>query len=208
LSVAAAPTAASAFGGAFGHMGGFGGGGMGMGPRMGPSWHSPMVTPRRGGSTYVRRPPGGNVSNGDGNRWPPRHPVIGHPIIVPVPGGIPPPPVANVPPTPPPGGTAGLNGGGGAGGGGAAGGMPPRGERRSVPDEVIAAFAAGTTPAAIEQLARRHNITQLEASDLPLAGSTFYRFRINGRRPVGDLVGAIEDERIVAIVQPNYLFTL
>lgn len=92
LSVAAAPTAASAFGGAFGHMGGLGGGGMGMGPRMGPSWHSRMVTPRRGGSTYVRRPPGGNVSNGDGNRWPPRHPVIGHPIIVPVPGGIPPPP--------------------------------------------------------------------------------------------------------------------
>jgi subtilase family protein len=203
LSVAGAPTPVAAFGGAFGHMGGFGGG-VGMGPRMGPSWHSPIVTPRRGGGTYVRRPPGGNAGNGDGNRWPPRHPVIGHPIIVPVPGGAAPPPVANVPPTPPPSGTAGFNGGGG----GAAGGMPPRGERRFMPDEVIAAFAAGTTPAAIEQLARRHNITQLEAFDLPLVANTFYRFRINGRRPVGDLVGAIEDERIVASVQPNYLFTL
>jgi hypothetical protein len=202
LSVAGAPTPAAAFGGAFGHMGGFGGAGMGMGPRMGPSWHSPIVTPRRGGGTYIRRPPGGNAGNGDGNRWPPRHPVIGHPIVVPVPGGGTP-PVANIPPVPP---TNGAAGGGGAGG--AAGGMPPRGERRFVPDEVIAAFVAGTTPAAIEQLARRHNVTQLETVDLPLVGNTFYRFRINGRRPVGDLVGAIEDERIVASVQPNYLFTL
>jgi len=86
--------------------------------------------------------------------------------------------------------------------------MPPRGERRFVPDEVITAFAAGTTPQAIEQLARRHNLTQLETINLPLLGTTIYRWRINGRRPVGDLVGAIEDERIVASVQPNYLFTL
>src|SRR6202023_2064255 len=51
-------------------------------------------------------------------------------------------------------------------------------------------------------------LTQLETIDLPLLGTTIYRWRINGRRPVGDLVGAIEDERIVASVQPNYLFTL
>ena len=208
LSVAAAPTAASAFGGAFGHMGGLGGGGMGMGAAHGPvvalahgdpaarrqhlcSTASGRKCQQRRRQSLASAPSGHRASDHcAGSR---RHPAA---------------PVANVPPTPPPGGTAGLNGGGGAGGGGAAGGMPPRGERRFVPDEVIAAFAAGTTPAAIEQLARRHNITQLEASDLPLAGSTFYRFRINGRRPVGDLVGAIEDERIVAIVQPNYLFTL
>ena len=87
-------------------------------------------------------------------------------------------------------------------------GMPPRGERRFVPDEVITAFAASATPQAIEQLARRHNLTQLETINLPLLDTTIYRWRINGRRPVGDLVGAIEDERIVASVQPNYLFTL
>ena len=211
LSVGGAPSPAAAFGGmGFGHMGGFGGSGMGVGRSMGPSMRAPVTTPRRGTGTYIARPPGGtkgNNGNGDGNRWPPRHPVIGHPIIVPIPGGGTP-PVANIPPTPPPNGTAGLNGGGGGGGGGAGGGMPPRGERRFVPDEVITAFAANTTPQAIEQLARRHNLTQLETINLPLLGTTIYRWRINGRRPVGDLVGAIEDERIVASVQPNYLFTL
>ena len=188
-----------------------GGGGMGMGRSMGPSMRAPMTTPRRGTGTYIARPPGGtkgNNGNGDGNRWPPRHPVIGHPIIVPIPGGGTP-PVANIPPTPPPNGTAGLNGGGAEEvAAGCGGGMPPRGERRFVPDEVITAFAANTTPQAIEQLARRHNLTQLETINLPLLGTTIYRWRINGRRPVGDLVGAIEDERIVASVQPNYLFTL
>ena len=204
LSIAGAPEPAAAFGGfGFGHMGG----GMGMGRSMGPGTRAPIMTPRRGG-TYVARPPGGTRGNpgngnGDGNRWP-RHPVIGHSIIVPVPGAGAP-PAANIPPAPPTG-TAGLNGGGG--GGGAGGGMPPRGERRFVPDEVITAFAASATPQAIEQLARRHNLTQLETINLPLLGTTIYRWRIDGRRPVGDLVGAIEDERIVASVQPNYLFTL
>jgi hypothetical protein len=210
LGIAGAPAPAAAFGGfGFGHMGGgFGGPGMGMGHGMRP----PMMTPRRGGSTYVGRQPGGTKGNpgggdggGNGNRWPPHHPVIGHPIIVPVPGAGTP-PVATIPPPPPPSGTPGLNGGGG--GGGAGGGMPPRGERRFVPDEVITAFAPNATPQAIAQLARRHNLTQLETQSLPLLGNTFYRWRINGRRPVGDLVGAIEDERIVASVQPNYVFTL
>jgi Subtilase family len=202
--LAGAPAPAEAFGGfGFGHMGGgFGGPGMGRVARQ------PMVTPRRGGSTYVARQPGGTRGSsgggdggGNGNRWPPRHPVIGHPIIVPVPGSGAPP--GTISQTPPPNGTAAIGGGGGGGGG-----MPPRGERRFVPDEVITAFAAGATPQAIEQLARRHNLTQLETQNLPLLGNTYYRWRINGRRPVGDLVGAIEDERIVASVQPNYVFTL
>ena len=51
--------------------------------------------------------------------------------------------------------------------------MPPRGERRFVPDEVITAFAANATPQAIAQLARRHNLTQLETQSLPLLGNTF-----------------------------------
>jgi hypothetical protein len=37
--------------------------------------------------------------------------------------------------------------------------MLARGERRFVPDEVITAFAASAVPQAIEQLARRHNLT-------------------------------------------------
>jgi len=220
LTVGGAPMPAAARGMGFGGMGGGmgGGGGMGMGHGMGYGMgpmHPPIVAPRRG--TYFARPPSGTRNpgkgngDGNGNRWP-GHPVIGHPIIVPVPGGGGTPPVANIPP-PPPNGTAGFTGGGGGagaagGGGGRVGDMPPPGERRFVPDEVITAFAASATPQAIEQLARRHNLTQLETISLPLLNTTIYRWRINGRRPVGDLVGAIEDERIVASVQPNYLFTL
>ena len=86
--------------------------------------------------------------------------------------------------------------------------MPPRGERRFVPNEVITAFSPNTKPQAIEQLARRYSLTQLESQSFPLIRSTLYRWRIGGRRTVGDAIGALEDERIVASVQPNYVFVL
>ncbi len=199
------PSPAAAFGGfGFGHMGGgFGGGGMGrsMGGGMGRSSRSFATAPRRGPGRIVERPTGGNKGGTgtgyDGGRG--RHPVIGRGI-----GGAPIPTVSD---SPPPSGGGGNNGGGG-GGGRAAGGMPPPGERRFVPDEVITAFSAGATPAAIDQLARRHNLTQLESQSFSLGGTTLYRWRIGGRRPVGDLIGALEDERLVTSVQPNYLFTL
>jgi hypothetical protein len=97
---------------------------------------------------------------------------------------------------------------GGNGGGGGGSGMPPRGERRFVPDEVVTAFSSSATPAAIDQLARRHNLTLLESRSFSLGGNTLYRWRINGGRPVGDLIGALEDQRLVTSAQPNYLFTL
>jgi Subtilase family len=200
------PAAAMGFG--FGRMGGGFGGGPGMGRGFGGAAkgygggpRGLATAPRRGGGRIVDKPPGGyrggtGYDGGQGGR---HHPIIVNPGI----GGTPVPPVAN---TPPPGRIGGNNGGGG--GGGAAGGMPPRGERRFVPDEVITAFASSATPAAIDQLARRHNLTQLESQSFSLGGNTLYRWRIGGRRPVGDLVGALEDERLVSSVQPNYLFTL
>jgi Subtilase family len=87
-------------------------------------------------------------------------------------------------------------------------GVPPRGERRFVADEVILEFAPGATPQAIDQLARRYNLTQLESQSFPLIGSTFSRWHIAGGRSVPNVVGVVEDERIVASAQPNYLFTL
>jgi subtilisin family serine protease len=87
-------------------------------------------------------------------------------------------------------------------------GIPPRGERRFVADEVILEFAPGATPQAIDQLARRYNLTQLESQSFPLIGSSFSRWHIAGGRSVPNVVGVIEDERIVASAQPNYLFAL
>ena len=108
------------------------------------------------------------------------------------------------------GGGTGGGGSGGAGGGAnvASSGVPPRNERRYVPDEVIAEFSSTATPQSIDQLARRYNLTRLNSQSFPLIGTTIYRWHINGRRSVPDTIGTIEDQRVVARAQPNYLFTL
>ncbi len=112
------------------------------------------------------------------------------------------------------GGAGGASGGGGAGGGGGGGanaassGVPPQNERRYVPDEVITTFSSTSTPQSIDQLARQYNLTRLDSQSFPLIGTTIYRWHINGRRSVPDAIGAIEDQRVVAGAQPNYLFTL
>jgi subtilisin family serine protease len=94
-----------------------------------------------------------------------------------------------------------------AGGGNNRGGMPPRGERRFLTDEVITEFAPGTTPQAIDELARRNNLTIVESQTFALTGTRFYRWRIGRGRPVADLIGTLEDDRRVASIQPNYVFT-
>ena len=219
VSDVAAPSPAAAFGFGFGRMGGgFGGGGFGGGVRgggarsfgAGRSYAAPSRGMGRGTTSGLTRGSGGWTRGGTGNGYrgdPGRnYPGGGVGVVVPVVPSPPGPPGRGVANLPPPGG--GGAGGGGGGGGGAAGGMPPRGERRFVLDEVITAFSSTATPAAIEQLARRYNLTQLELQSLPLSGSTLYRWRINGRRPVGDLIGALEDDRLVTRVQPNYIFSL
>lgn len=94
------------------------------------------------------------------------------------------------------------------GGGQNGGGGVPRGEHRFVPDEVITEFLPGASPQAIDQLARRYNLTPLEWQRFTLIGSTLYRWRIGGGRSVEDVVGALAGERVVASVPPNYVFTL
>jgi hypothetical protein len=94
------------------------------------------------------------------------------------------------------------------GGNGRGSGVPARGERRFVADEIVVEFSSGATPQAIDQLARRYNLTQLESQSFPMIGSTFFRWRIPRGRSVPDLVGVIEDDRIVASAQPNYVYTL
>jgi subtilase family protein/fervidolysin-like protein len=87
-------------------------------------------------------------------------------------------------------------------------GVPARGERRFVADEIVVEFSPGATAPAIDQLARRYNLTQLETQSFPLIGSTFSRWRLPRGRSVPDLVGVIEDDRAVASAQPNYLYIL
>jgi subtilisin family serine protease len=93
-------------------------------------------------------------------------------------------------------------------GGGGSNNAVPRGQRRFVPDEVLTEFSASASTQAIAQMARRFNLTQLESRRFNLIGTTFYRWRIGGRRSVPALVNAIGNQSIVAAVQPNYLFTV
>jgi len=142
-------------------------------------------------------PPG----EGGGRHHPPVE-VGGH-QYPPRAGGGPPRPTGTVPAS-----YAGASGpAGGTGFYNRRGGPPSRGERRFVPDEVITEFTAGASPQAIARLARRFELTLLESQRFPLMGARLYRWRI-GRRPVGDVVRALGRERLVASVQPNYLFAL
>ena len=77
-----------------------------------------------------------------------------------------------------------------------------------VADEVITAFAPDTTVQAIDQFARRYNLTQVETQSFPLIGVSLYRWRIGGGRSVPSVITALGSENIVASVQPNYIFTL
>jgi subtilisin family serine protease len=110
------------------------------------------------------------------------------------------------------GGGIGAGGGGGGnkgtGGGRNNNGAPPGGDQRFVANEVITAFAPDATPQAIDRIARRYDLTQLETQSFPLIGGSLYRWRIGGGRSVANVVGALGAERLVASVQPNYVFTL
>jgi hypothetical protein len=167
---------------AFG-MGGFGGRPMGGGPMMARPGAG-MTAPRPGGGISVGRPPGRNG-------WPSRNP----PIVS--------------------GGGGGYGGGGGPAGGNSGGNRnngggaaPQQGNQNFLPNEVITAFAPGATPQAINLIARRYELTQLDSQSFPLIGTSLYRWRLGGGRTVANTVRALGGERIVASVQPNYVFTL
>ena len=107
------------------------------------------------------------------------------------------------------GGNNGVGGGGGgAGAGGGGGGAAAQNNLPFVPDEVLTAFAPGTTPQAIDRVASRYDLTRIESQDFPLIGTSVYRWRIGGRRTVPNVIRALGSENTVASVQPNYIFVL
>jgi len=187
--IAGGPQDAMAFG--FGR--GFGGPMM-MRP-MGPAPWWRRLPPRRGGPVIGMPNPGPRPGPGPGPRpepGPHRPPIVGG------------------------GGTVGggIIGGGAAGAAGAPSGGGNNGGAAAaqnnlpyIPDEIVVAFAAGTSPQAITQFAGRYNLTQVETQNFALLGGSLYRWRIGGGRSVSSIVQALGSENIVASVQPNYIFT-
>jgi subtilisin family serine protease len=87
-------------------------------------------------------------------------------------------------------------------------GVPPAGERRFVPDEVVIELPNTMPAATVNAVQRRHRLTRLDVQEIPLLGSTFYRFRIPNRSSVPSVVRSLEADARVASAQPNYLYAL
>jgi hypothetical protein len=213
---------------------GFGRGGFArpMGPRFGPPMGPPIgrhLPPPRFGGGYPGRPPGW--------RGPPRGPIVGGGVVVGgvVGGGAVGIGVAKGSGTSAGGSSsggkngsssAGKGGSSGGGKGGSSGGNTSAGNNRGnnnngrgaapvaqgdqpfVPNEVVIAFAPNTTSQAIDQFARRYDLTQIETQNFALIGTSLYRWRIAGSRSVASVISAAGSENIVAGIQPNYLFAL
>ena len=85
-------------------------------------------------------------------------------------------------------------------------GVPPVAETRFAAAEMVCQWGADMSPQAIEEVARRHNLTVIATQRSVLTGATIVQFRIGGNRSPRDVVRAMEAERIVS--QPNYLYLL
>jgi Subtilase family len=87
-------------------------------------------------------------------------------------------------------------------------GVPPAGERRFVPNEVVVGLASNIPQGALDALAQRHRLTAIESHDIPLVGTTYYRWRFTDGRSISDVIRALEADGVVRHAQPNYRFTL
>ena len=87
-------------------------------------------------------------------------------------------------------------------------GVPAVTERDYLPDEVVIELAANTADQTAEALARRFRLTQVESFDIQATGTKLFRARISGGRPVPAVVRAIEGDRSVISVSPNYIMRL
>jgi Subtilase family len=133
-------------------------------------------------------------------------------LMIPIPGGGGGGYIGGGPPPggPPPGGPPARAGNGNTRGnrGGGGGGAQTQANQNFVPNEVVTAFAQDTPPPAINAIAQRYDLTQLETQNFALIGVTLYRWRIGPHATVPNLVRVLGNERSVASVQPNFLFTL
>jgi len=192
LLAIAGPRPAAAFGmGGLGHGGGLAGPARGFAARP----RAAMMGRHRGNERVVNEPRGegrrGSHPGGDGK--PPRHHRIGKVEIHRGGGSAASARTSN--------GDSRSDGASGRGG-------VPRGENRFARSEVIVEFAVNASRRAIRQVARRYALTRLDSQIFTLIGTTLSLWHIGGGRTVPDIVGALQDQRIVARAQPNYLFTL
>lgn len=86
-------------------------------------------------------------------------------------------------------------------------GVPPRGETRFVSDEMIVHVGSEVSSQALDTVARRLGLTQIDSQNLSLSGGRLIHFRVANGQQVADAVRTLEAEKI-GIAQPNYVFRL
>ena len=85
---------------------------------------------------------------------------------------------------------------------------PPAGEARFVPNEVLLNIPAGISAPALNAIARRHRLTQLEARSFTLPPRRLARLRIDDARPVATVIRSLQQEASILGAQPNYYYRL
>ena len=80
--------------------------------------------------------------------------------------------------------------------------------QKFMPHEIITEFSSSAPPEAIDRLTHRFGLTRVETKHFALIGTELTRWHIADNRAVESVVTSLKHEKIVASVQPNYIFTL
>jgi subtilisin family serine protease len=86
-------------------------------------------------------------------------------------------------------------------------GVPPVGETRFLTNEMVFHVPPTVSRQAVDNLARRLNLSTVASQSFNLSGGTLFHFRITNGRPVADVIRELESENI-GVAQPNYVFRL
>jgi filamentous hemagglutinin family protein len=86
--------------------------------------------------------------------------------------------------------------------------IPPPTETRFVNDEVVLQIAGSVTVERLEAAVGRLGLTLLAYENLAITGSTVVRFRIADGRSPAEVIPALAAIQLVAVAQPNYVYTL
>ena len=86
--------------------------------------------------------------------------------------------------------------------------IPPPNETRFVKDEVVLQIAGNVTVERLQAVVGRLGLTLLASENLAITGSTVVRFRITDGRSPAEIIPALAAFQLVAVAQPNYVYTL
>src|SRR5262252_6420414 len=86
--------------------------------------------------------------------------------------------------------------------------IPPPTETRFVKDEVVLQIAGNVTVERLQAAVGRLGLMLLASENLAITGSTVARFRITNGRSPAEIIRALAAIQLVAVAQPNYVYTL